>query len=231
MDAIETDRDLEHRSPPPGVLATVFVALFVASIGANFALTRGAPYPVPYNPIDQLQDYYLRFSWVMRIVACLQFAASIPLGLFTAVVVSRLLFHRIGSAGVSIALFGGTAASVFMGVSSLATWTLSQPGVASEVGAMRVAQLLAFATGGFGHTAALGLLLAGVSVPGLAYGLMPRWVCWYGLGVAAVAEVSIMSMVFPGLSLLLPLARFPALVWLIAAGFTLPRARPGAPGA
>lgn len=128
---------------------------------------------------------------------------------------------------VYIALFGGIAAAVFMGVSSLATWALSQPGVATDTGAMRAVSLLAFATGGFGHTATLGLLLAGVSVPSLAFGLMPRWVCWFGLIVAAIAELSVISMVFPAASILLPLGRFPALVWLIAAGFTIPKRRKG----
>src|SRR5262249_10373276 len=148
-----------HRSPPLGVLAVVFVALFLAGIAANLIMTGGAPYPIPYNPIQTLQDYYTRFPHVMRVVSFLQFGASIPLGLFTATVVSRLLFHRIKVAGVYIALFGGIAASVFLGLSALATWTLSQPGVATEVGAMRVAELLAFATGGVGHTVTLGYCL------------------------------------------------------------------------
>lgn len=101
----------------------------------------------------------------MRVVSFLQFGASIPLGLFAATVVSRLLFHRVNAAGVRIAQFGGTAASIVLGVSSLATWVLSQPGVATEKGALRAVELLAFATGGFGNAAATGLLLAGVSVP------------------------------------------------------------------
>jgi hypothetical protein len=94
---------------------------------------------------------------------------------------------------------------------------------AAHTGAMRVASLLAFSTGGFGHTAALGLLLAGVSAPSLASGLLPRWVCWFGLLLAAIAELSLVSMLIPGASPLLPLARFPALVWLIAAGMAMPK--------
>jgi hypothetical protein len=224
-DSLDPAYELVHRSPPLSLLAGVFVALFLASVGATFLMTGGAAYPIPYKPIDQLQDYYTRFPDVMRVVAFLQFGASIPLGLFTATVVSRLLFHRITVAGVHIALFGGIAASLFMGISALATWTLSQPGVASDAGAMRVASLLAFATGGFGHTAALGLLLAGVSVPALAFGIMPRWAAWFGLIVAVIAEVSSISMLVTAASPLLPLARFPALVWLLVAGFTIPKAR------
>jgi hypothetical protein len=114
---------------------------------------------------------------------------------------------------------------MFMAVSSLATWALSQPGVAADTGAMRAVQLFAFATGGFGHTATLGLLLAGVSVPSLAFGLMPRWACWFGLIVAAIAELSSISMLLPAASPLLPLGRFPALIWLIVAGFSIPKKR------
>jgi hypothetical protein len=214
-----------HASPPLGVLAVVFVALFLASIAANFVMTNFAPYPVPYNPIDQLRNYYTRFPNALRVVSFLQLSASIPLGLFAVVMVSRLLFHRIRVAGVHIALFGGIGASLFMGISAIAMWILSQPAVAADTGAMRVASLLAFATGAFGHTATLGLLLAGVSVPSLGFKLMPRWICWFGLIVAGIAELSLISMLFPAASLLLPLARFSALIWLIAAGFSMPKKR------
>jgi hypothetical protein len=224
---VDTSGDVVHRSPPLGVLAVVFVALFIVSVATNFLMTDFAPFPVPYDPIEQLQDYYTRFPNAVRVVSFLQMGASIPLGLFSVVIVSRLLFLRINVAGVHIALFGGVAAAVFLGLSALGTWIVSQPGVATDTGAMRVASLLAFASGGFAHTATLGLLLAGVSVPSLAFGLMPRWICWLGLVVAVIAELSLISMVFPVASPLLPLARFPALVWMIAAGFAMPKRRMG----
>lgn len=214
-----------HRGPPLALPAIVFVLLFVASLVANQMMTGGAPYPTPYRPIPQLQDYYTRFSNAVRVAAFLQFGAAIPLGIFTATIISLLLFHRTKVAGVYIALFGGMAASIFLGISSLSTWVLSQPGVATQTGAMRAVQLFAFATGGVGHTATLGLLLAGVSVPGLILRLMPRWVAWFGLAIAAISELSVLSLVFPSASILLPLARFPALIWLIAVGLTLPNQR------
>jgi hypothetical protein len=214
-----------HQGPPLALPAIVFVLLFVASLVANSMMTGGAPYPNPYNPVPQSQDYYTRFPNVVRVVAFLQFGAVMPLGIFTATVVSRLLFHRIKVAGVYIALFGGMAASILLGISSLSAWVLSQPGVATEPSAMRVVQLFAFATGGVGHTTTLGLLLAGVSVPCLFLRLMPRWLAWFGLVIAAIAELSILSMLFPAASILLPLGRFPAFVWLIAVGLTLPKQR------
>ena len=45
-------------------------------------------------------------------------------------------------------------------------------------------------------------------------------------GYAAVAELSTLSLLVPALSVLLHLARFPGLAWLIAAGFLLPVRRP-----
>jgi hypothetical protein len=54
---------------------------------------------------------------------------------------------------------------------------------------------------------------------------MPRWLCWFGLVIAAIAEVSVITMVVPAASLLLPVARFPGFIWMIAAGFAMPKRR------
>jgi hypothetical protein len=216
-----------HRSPPLGPVAVVFLGLFVASIAVNAILTRGAPYPTPYRPIAELQAHYLRFAGVLELTALLQLAAMMPLAVYAATAVSRLLFHRVAVAGVHIALFGGLLASLFLGISAVASWALSQPGVATESGAMRSMQLLAFAAGGFAHTATLGLFLAGVCVPSLAFRLLPRWLGWLGLAIAAICLSSPLAMVLPAASVLLPLGRFPAYLWLIAAGFVLPKTRAG----
>ena len=69
------------------------------------------------------------------------------LGLFSAVVTCRLRCFRIEAAGVQIAFFGGTAAAVFLAFSAVGSWSLSQPGVASDAGAMRAVQLLSFSAG------------------------------------------------------------------------------------
>jgi hypothetical protein len=69
------------------------------------------------------------------------------------------------------------------------------------------------------------LLIAGISVPGLILGLLPRLVAWTGLAIALVAEVTTLALIWPGLSPLLPLARFTGLIWLIVAGAMLPLRR------
>jgi hypothetical protein len=214
-----------HRSPPLGAVAVVFVLLFAASIAVTLASSGGAPYPTPYRAVAEAQQFYARFAGPLRVSALLQLGAMVPLAVYSAAVFSRLLFHRVEVAGPYIAGFGGAAAAIFLGISALAAWTLTQPGIAEDAAVLRLAQLLAFASGGFAHTLALGLLLAGVSVPALAFGLLRRWLCWVGLGIAALCMCSLLALLLPELSVLLPLARFPAYLWLIGAGFSLPRAR------
>jgi hypothetical protein len=72
---------------------------------------------------------------------------------------------------------------------------------------------------------ALGILLAGVSITGGLYRLLPRWMMVAGLVLAAVAELSWLCLVLPPASYLLPLARFPGFAWLIVAGALLPDRR------
>jgi hypothetical protein len=43
--------------------------------------------------------------------------------------------------------------------------------------------------------------------------------------IAVIAELSTLSLIFPVLAILLPIARFPALIWLVVAGVLLPTQR------
>jgi hypothetical protein len=186
-------------------------------------MTQGAHFPRPDDPVNIAQALYLKYAGAIRISSFLLFGASIPLGLFTATVTSRLRFLGITAAGVSIALFGGIAASIFLAISGLAGWILSQPDVASSADTTRIMELFAFATGGPGFVVPLGLLLAGVSVPGLILRLLPRWLAWFGLILALIAELTSLSLILPALDALLPIGRFVTLIWLIGAGFALPK--------
>lgn len=211
-----------HRGPSLGALSLVYLALFLASLVVLGMMRIPAN---PYAPLAAAQAFYLHHADAVRLFTFLQFGSAIPLGLFTATVTSRLRFLGINVAGVSIALLGGVAASILLTLSALAGWTLSQPGVAEQAGALRAMQLLAFATGGVGYVATSGLLLAGVSVPCFFTRLVPRWLAWMGLIVAVLAEFSTLSMVFPQASFLLPLSRFSTFLWMIGVGFTLPASR------
>ena len=81
---------------------------------------------------------------------------------------------------------------------------------------------MAFATGSTAHVVLLGLLIAGIAIPGLLLRLLPSWLAWTGLVIAAAAELCTLSLVWSPLAVMLPVARFPGLIWLITAGALLP---------
>jgi hypothetical protein len=211
-----------HAGPPLSIPAAVFTGLFLGSLVAGAVLTGGVPPPIPFDATDASLRYFVDHAAAVGVVAFLQFGAAIPLGIFTATVVSRMHFLGINVAGVTIALFGGLAASVFLAGSGLVLWVLSSPGVAELANNARVLQLLAFAMGGPGHVVPLGLLLAGISISGGLTHKLPRWVMWLGVLLSVIAELSTLTLISERAAIFLPLARFPAFIWMLCVAFTLP---------
>lgn len=211
--------------PPPGVLAVVFTSLFLAGLVVSTLLAGGHPFPSPFGATDTIAAYFRDHTDAVRILGALQFGAAIPLAIYAATVSSRL--HRLGvrAPGATIALAGGLLAAAFLALSGLVTWVLSRPEVLGQPTLVRALQYLAYAAGGPGHVVPLGLLVAGVAVPGLLAGVLPRRLALAGLAVAAVCELATLALLVDGAAFLLPLGRFTALAWLIAAGFLLPRHR------
>lgn len=217
--------EARHRGPNLGILGVVYTVLFLANLAATMIMTKGGHFPSPFVAPDSAHAFFAEHGDAVRIAAFLQFGAAIPLGIFTATVVSRLQFLGVNVAGVFISLFGGFSASLFSAVSALLQWVLGQPGVASPIETMRILHLLSFATGGVGVVVPLGLLLAGVSVISWFTRFLPRWLVWVGLVVAVIAELSSLSLLFTPAVYLLPVARFVGLTWIVATGFLLPRSR------
>jgi len=224
---IRPETGARHRGPNPGFVALVFTALFLAGLVPVTLLVSETHFPSPLQPAEEIVGYFRVESAKVRFCAFLHFAASIPLGIFTAAMVSRLRFHHSSAAGVTIALFGGLAASFDMALSAMVQWTLGQPGIADNAELARALYFLLFAAGGPGYSVPLGLLLAGLSIPAAAPRLLPRWLVVFGLALGFIGELSSLSLVIPRALFLIPLTRFPGFVWLIAAGFKLPHSRPG----
>ncbi|MEU7605940.1 hypothetical protein [Streptomyces sp. NPDC041003] len=221
----ETRTTTPQSGPPPGVLAVVFTALFLGGLVLSTLLAGGDPFPSPFGATDTITAYFRDHGDAVRVSGALQFAASVPLTIYAATVSARL--HRLGvrAPGATIALAGGVLAAAFLACSGLVTWVLSHAEVTERPELVRALQYLAFGLGGPGHVVVLGLLVAGIAVPGLLAGLLPRALAVAGLTVAAVAELSTLVLLTEGAALLLPVARFTGLAWLIAAGFLLPRTR------
>ncbi|HVD98886.1 MAG TPA: hypothetical protein VNB90_11835 [Cytophagaceae bacterium] len=213
-----------HRGPHPGILAIVFTCLFNTGLSFVISLSGKSPYyPGPWESAEVIAAYFQHQSYDVLRCAFFQFGAAIPLGLFTAAVVSRLQFFKIRATGVYIALFGGLMTAFNLALSALILWVMAYPGIAQDTGVLRALYYMGFAVGGVGYSVPLGLLIAGISVTGGLTKLIPKWLMWVGLFLAACGELSFLSLLFPKLLFLIPLTRFPGFLWLIAVGFVLPK--------
>ena len=224
----------KHQGPDPGVLAIVYTVLFNA--GLYFVISFRAPehlavsasavrpyFPGPWESAQTIVAYFQSHPTAVLWCAFLQFGAAIPLGLFTATMVSRLQFLGVRAAGAHIALFGGLMAAFDIAISALVLWVMAYPGIAQEMGVLRALYYVVFSIGGVGFSVPMGLLIAGLSVPSMMMKLMPKWLVVPGLALALIGELSALSLIIPPLLFLIPLTRFPSFLWLIAAGFHLPR--------
>jgi hypothetical protein len=182
--------------------------------------------PLPYGSASAIQDYVVNHHAAAQAIAFGTFASSIPLGIYAATASARLRQLGVTAPGATIALAGGILASAALSLSGLLAWTMSRPEVTSDAALVRGLYYLTFLTGGPWHIVTLGLLLAGLSVPSLILGLLPRPVAWTGLAIAVLAELTTLVLIWPALAPLLPVARFTALIWLIVAGALLPQRRP-----
>jgi hypothetical protein len=211
--------------PPLGILAVVFTALFVGGVVISTVMAGGDTFPSPFGSSATILAYFQEHQRAVRVSAFLQFGAAVPLAIYAATASARLRNLGIRAPGATIAQVGGVLAAAMLGLSGLVSWVLSRPEVANEPAVVRALQDFAFATGGTGHVVFLGLLVAGIAVPGLLAGLLSRRLSLIGLVIAAVAELSTLTLLLSDLAVLLPIARFTALAWLIAVGFRLPQTR------
>ena len=213
---------LRHAGPPLGLDASILVLLFLAGL-YPVTMFGGLPYfPGPWESPDRIATFFQTRPTGVLICAALHFGAAVPLGVFTATVVSRLQFLGVRAAGASIALFGGFATALTILVSSSILWTLAQPGVTQDRTLVQALYWLDQALGGSGFSVSFGLLILGISIPAAFLKLLPRWIVACGLALGVIGELSWLNLIMPKALFLVPLTRFPGFVWLIAAGFALP---------
>src|SRR5882757_9810996 len=201
-----SSRPNRHQGPSLLLVAIIYVVLVIAGTVAGVALVPRSVFPLPFEPVEKAVAYFSLYSQYSLWLSSFEFASAIPLGIFTATVVSRLRFLGVRAAGELIALYGGMTASAMLMLSGLCGWALSTPGgITGQPGAVRALQLLSFATGGPGFVVPLGLLLAGVSITSGFYRLLPRWLVVLGIVVAVTSELATFSLLTWKVSLLIPI--------------------------
>ncbi|WP_328603379.1 DUF4386 domain-containing protein [Amycolatopsis sp. NBC_00345] len=213
-----------HVGPPLAAPALAFLLLFVGSLILGPILGTG-PTPSPFSDAQVVLDYFANNRTAVQVDGFLQFDAAISLAVFTAVSVSRMRYLAPHVPGPVIGGVGGILASAFLGLNGLLQWTLSQPGVTDNPALVRALQYFFFALGGPAHTAALGLLIAGIAVTALFLGAVPKWFGIAGVVIAAISVLSLLTLLVTDLALLVPIGRFTGMLWIVAVAFLLPRSR------
>src|SRR5258708_17169975 len=138
-------------------LAIVRTLLFIASIVSAVLLRHGAPFITPFGDAEAARSFFASNPLAVKVSAFFFFGSAVPLAIYTATVVSRLVYLGVRAAGTNIALFGGFAASGAIAISGLYTWVLSVPELSASLVAGRARYCLSFLFGGAGFAAAFGL--------------------------------------------------------------------------
>ena len=210
----------QQGGPPLAVLAAISFALLIGGLAIGVAL-NGVP-PSPFGQGTAVQGFFVSHPGAVQAAAVGVFGSSVPMAIYAATASARLRQLGVTAPGATIVLAGGVLAAGALGLAGLLLWTLSRPEVTSDQALARAVYDLVFLTGGPGHVVALGLLVAGMAVPGVVLDLLPKPLAWTGLVIAAIAELTTLVLIWPPLMVLLPVARIPGLVWLIAAGALIP---------
>jgi hypothetical protein len=217
---MKTTKKINHKGPHPGIVAIIYMVLFIT--GLSFVSSFAPPYfPEPSASASTIVTYFQHHSHDVLMCGFFQFCSAIPLGIFTATVVSRLNFFGSNAAGNNIALFGGFLNAFSLAISSMIMWVMAYPGIAEDENVIRTLYYLMFVTGGVGFSVPLGLLIGGIVVPCWVMKTLPQWLRISGFVLALVGLLSSFYFISPRLLYLIPLTRFPGFIWLILVGFKL----------
>lgn len=218
-------RGERHSGPNLGIVATIYVVLFLAGLAFVTVFVTDPAFPSPNAAPNAIVTYFQIRPSQVRISAFLSFGAAVVLGVFVASTISRLRFLGVRSAWVDIALYAGLATAFDQTASHFCEWALTWPGITQSAPATLVIYYLLYVFGGPGFSVLMGLFVGSVSIMAGSMKLLPKWIVWFGFVIAIIGLVSWLNVLLPTFSrlpLTIPLTRFPSFVWLIAAGFALP---------
>jgi hypothetical protein len=214
------------RGPSLLLLAVAHILIFVANLVAVATLRHGAPYVNPFASGEIIRSFFTSSARAVQIGSFFLFGSAVPLGIFSATIVSRMKHLGVRAAGTTIALFGGFCAAGLVALSGCFGWVLSQLNVASSVSLVQALYFLSFLFGGAAYAVTFGLLVAGVTITGYLSHLLPRWLAVFGMVIAVAGELAALSLVLPWANYLIPVTRYLGFVWMVLAALRLSRRKP-----
>jgi hypothetical protein len=205
--------------PPLPIPTLAYTALTLAAVAVN------AKTPRPNASGMEVLQYTQDHGTAIKVGAFLLFASSVPLAIVAAVFSRRLRALGITAPGATITLVGGILAASGLALSAAFAWAGGRLPADAGGTLPRALADLSFLTGGPAYAVMFALLIAGISVPALLGGLLPKPMAWTGLALAVVGVVSTLTLLSISFGFLLPVVRFGGTLWLVVAAFLLPHTR------
>ena len=224
-------RRLDTRTYVPSSLlslAVTYAGLAIASVaalaflGQDVALS-GLSVLNPFGPPEISRRFFAANPEAIRASGFLCFASAIPLGVYTATLVSLLQQLGERDAKSYVTLAGGLAAAGCLAAAGLLLWVLSVPEAAASLPVARALHFLVFLAGGPAFAAGMGLLAASASRSGPFAHVLPRWVVWLGLSIGGTGALSTLGLLSVAMTVAIPVTRVGGFVWLIAVGALMPK--------
>jgi len=202
---------------------------FVIAAGSGIlfsVLLPPEPYPSPFGPpLGPQTDIARFFTEARQEVQLMSFVYSIAAIFLVCFVASVASFawRRGGAANAwgSLAIGGGILAAVFWLLSAMLLWVLARPWTPEQPSLLRALHDLTYLLGGPAHVLMLGLFVAAgaVSLPrATGFDGVLRWV---GLAGAAISLSSVLVLLVDPVSLLLPIGRGLAMLWIAGVAISM----------
>lgn len=122
---------------------------------------------------------------------------------------------------VNFTIAGSLCSAVLLALAAITSWSLASPGVVGPGSAFRTLQFLPFLFGGPGWAAFFALFMLGVSRA--TANRVPKWIEWPGYGLSITSAFATFALITLAAAPFLPLTRFRAFLWLIAAAVFMNR--------
>ena len=189
-----------------------------------------APLPMPDAPVAEVVAYFGGSRTAAVALAAFQALSAVALLVFAGCIVLFLRRTLAGDGALAgLARGGGVLAALFLLASALLALALTQVAAGGDAGLIQTLRTLNFLTGGTLHVASLGVFVGAASLAARRTRELPGWIVWLGLVQAALAVLSLASLVVFYAALFILLGRMLGFLWCAAAGVALALGRRAAP--
>lgn len=210
-----------RRKDPWALSGVLFVALFIWGLILGGVLSS-APFPMPGAPPQEVTRYYDANRTAVLAGGSLQALSALALLSFALRVTASARSTPGGRGGLLGPIVGGgVSAAVFLLASALLGFVLAVAAGRLGLDLVGILRQTNFLTGGTLHVASLGLFVGAASIATRTARALPRWIPRLGIVAAALAILSLASLVWFPATFLIPLGRLLSFIWCVAAGLAL----------